>query len=79
MRYGHEELSKHHPELAKAFETVMGKNHKLALRLKYLYYPHYLTGKRADKTLKLERIIKEVQDAGYKIEIKVHDPSVQTV
>lgn len=73
MRYGHEELRIKHPELARVFEKILEDNPKLALRLKYLYYTHYMTGKRADKTLKLERIIKEVQDAGYQIEIKVHD------
>lgn len=76
MRYGHEELRVRHPELAKAFERVMENNPKLALRLRYLYYTYYETSKRADKTLKLERIMKEVQDAGYQIEIKVHEPFV---
>lgn len=70
MRYSHEELRIKHPELASSFEKILRDNPKIALRLKYLYYSQYATGKRPDKALTLGRIIKECEAAGYKIDIK---------
>jgi hypothetical protein len=72
MRYRQDILRSRFPELAKAFEEVLNNNPDLSSRLRYLYYPGYRTSSRNDKTITLQRILQEVENAGYKFDIKVH-------
>jgi hypothetical protein len=81
MRYRQDVLRERFPELAKAFEEVLNRNPALGNRLRYVYYPGYRTSSRKDKTLTLQRIIEEVEKAGYNIEIKLttDDPLIPSI
>jgi hypothetical protein len=70
MRYTQDVLRERYPDLARVFETVIESNAAVGSRLRYLYYPGYRTSSRKDKILSLQRIIEEVEAAGYNIDIK---------
>lgn len=78
MRYTQDVLRSRHPELAKTFEEVLKNDPVLNSRLRYIYYPGYRTASRKDKTITLQRIIEEVERAGYTIDIKTlsHDADI---
>jgi len=70
--YNDTRLREEYPGVARAFESVLLTNKALSSRLKYLYYSDYKTASRPRKMISLQRILREVEDAGYKIEITVH-------
>ena len=76
--YNDTRLREQHPELALAFERVLLTNKPLSARLKYLYYSDFKTASRPRKLMSLQRIIREVEEAGYKVEITVHDTISET-
>lgn len=70
--YNDTRLREDFPEVARAFESVLLTNKELSGKLKYLYYSDYKTASRPRKKISLQRILREIEAAGYKIEIKVH-------
>lgn len=61
-----------HPNVARAFERILMVNKPVASRLKYLYYSDFKTASRDRKSISLGRILREIENAGLKIEINVH-------
>lgn len=70
--YNDTRLREQYPELALAFERILLMNKVLGSKLKYLYYSDFLTASRPRKMISLQRVIREVEEAGYTIEIKVN-------
>lgn len=70
--YNDIKLRVQHPQVARAFEGILLRDKAVANRLKYLYYSDFKTASRDRKSISLARILREIEDAGLKIEINVH-------
>jgi len=71
--YNDVRLRELYPKLASAFESLLESNKELAVKFKYIYYSHYSTSGRSDKSLSLGRIISIVKENGYDVDITAEE------